>query len=149
MATKKNTDPAEFWKEYEAKLGEKVLAFSLGQCISGWADCEPPLWGLLIATGHGFRFHHFPHEGWIQVIARTSSGGAPPTEKTLFVPRDRILSAELRREQSLLKRIVFARAPRFVLRYLDSDGTEIEFLAEADTKAATVAEKLHDIEKTQ
>ncbi|MDR3123784.1 MAG: hypothetical protein LBU16_08415 [Treponema sp.] len=142
MAGKKNTDPREFWREYEAALGENVLAFSLGQYLSGWAEYDPPLWGLLIATDRGFRFHHFPHEGWIQALARLSTGGEAPTEKTIFIPRERILRAELRRETSLLKRILLASRPRFVVRYRDEDGAEEEFVAEADSAAEAVLENL-------
>lgn len=140
MGRNKKNDPEEFWKEYEAGLGEKVLSFSLGQYLSGWAAYDPPLWGLLIATDRGFRFHHFPHEGWLQALARLSGGGKAPTEKTMFIPRERIIRAELRRERSLLKRILFASRPRFVIRYADDGGAEEEFVAEADsTAAATIA----------
>jgi hypothetical protein len=142
MARKKGVDPEEFWREYEAALGEKVLSFSLGQYLSGWAEHDPPLWGLLIATDRGFRFHHFPHEGWIQAIARLSSGGKAPVEKTIFIPRERILLAELRRETSFLKRIFLASRPRFVIRYRDGDDAEEEFVAEADSAARAVLENL-------
>jgi hypothetical protein len=145
MAGKKNTDPQEFWKKYEAGLGEKVLSFSLGQYLSGWAEHDPPLWGLLIATDRGFRFHHFPHEGWLQILSRFSAGGEAPSEKTIFIPRERILRAELRRETSLLKRIFFASRPRFVIRYKDEEGGEEEFVAEADSAAAAIVENLRHL----
>jgi hypothetical protein len=141
----KQMDPDVFWKQYEAALGEKVLAYTLGQYLSGWAGIDRPLWGLLIATDGGFRFHHFPHEGWIQALSRLSTGGDAPTEKTLFIPRDRILAVELRREKSLLKRIFVASQPRFILRYRDSDGAEAEFAAEADSKASLIVEKLQTL----
>jgi hypothetical protein len=142
MARKKETDPREFWRKYEAGLGEKVLSFSLGQYLSGWAEHDPPLWGLLIATDRGFRFHHFPHEGWLETISRFSTGGEPPREKTIFIPRERIIHAELRRERSLLKRILFASRPRLVIRYRDDRGAEGEFIAEADSTAAATIENL-------
>jgi hypothetical protein len=142
MAGKSSTDPKEFWRQYEADLGEKVLSFSLGQYLSGWAEHDPPLWGLLIATDRGFRFHHFPQEGWMQFFSRFSSGGEAPSEKTIFIPRERILRAELRRETSLLKRIFLASRPRLVIRYRDDSGAEEEFIAEADSAAAAVVEKL-------
>jgi hypothetical protein len=145
MARKKDTDPQQFWRDYEAALGEKVLSFSLGQYLSGWAEYEPPLWGLLIATDRGFRFHHFPHEGWLQILSRVSSGGEAPKEKTIFIPRERILRAELRRESSLLKRILFASRPRFVVRYKNDEGIEEEFVAEADSTASAIIENLQGI----
>jgi hypothetical protein len=144
MSGKKNTDPEEFWKQYEAALGEKVLAYTLGQYLSGWAEYALPLWGLLIATDAGFRFHHFPHEGWIQVLSRMTGGGDAPKEKTIFIPRDRILAAELRKEKSLLKKIFLPGQPRLVLRYRDSSGVEAEFIAEADSKASLIIEKLQN-----
>jgi hypothetical protein len=142
MAGKRGGDPREFWREYEAALGETVFSFSLGQYLSGWAAYDPPLWGLLIATDRGFRFHHFAHEGWLQTLARLSSGGEPPTEKTIFIPRERIVLAELRRETSLLKRIFLPSRPRLVIRYRDDGGGEEEFVAEADSTAAALIERL-------
>ncbi|GHV77091.1 hypothetical protein AGMMS49942_19120 [Spirochaetia bacterium] len=138
----KQIEPETFWKNYEEALGEKVLAYALGQYLTGWAEYEMPLWGLLIATDGGFRFHHFPHEGWIQALSRMSTGGDAPTEKTIFIPRDRLISVELRREKSLLKRIFVAGQPRFILRYRDSGGAEAELVAEADSKASIIVEKL-------
>jgi hypothetical protein len=57
--------------------------------VSGWAEFAEPLWGLLIATSGGFRFHHFPHQSWLQTL----SGTAQPKEETLFIPRQAILGA--------------------------------------------------------
>ncbi|MFP3043360.1 hypothetical protein LQZ19_16220 [Treponema primitia] len=145
MFGKKTTDPDEFWKKYETALGETVHSYAMGQYLSGWPEYDYPLWGLLIATSGGFRFHHFPHEGWLQILSRASSGGDPPKEKTIFIPQDRILRAELRIEKSLLKRFIFARGPLFVLRYTDSTDTEAEFVAEADRKASEVVEKLNNV----
>jgi hypothetical protein len=137
-------DPDDFWKQYEAGLGEKVLSYTLGQYLSGWPEYAPPLWGLLIATSEGFRFHHFPHESWIVAISRLSSGGEAPKEKTIFIPRDRIRRAELRIEKSLLKKIFLASSPRFVLRYVDNAGVESEFVAETDSKASFIVENLQN-----
>ncbi|MDR2740399.1 MAG: hypothetical protein LBB68_11295 [Treponema sp.] len=142
MGRKKNMDPDDFWKQYETGLGEKVLSYTLGQYLSGWPEYASPLWGLLIATSGGFRFHHFPHESWIVAISRLSSGGAAPKEKTIFIPRDRIRQAELRIEKSVLKKIFLASSPRFVLRYVDNAGIESEFVAETDSKAFFIVENL-------
>jgi hypothetical protein len=144
MARKKNMDPDDFWKQYEAGVGEKVLSYTLGQYLSGWAEYTSPLWGLLIATSGGFRFHHFPHESWITAISRLSSGGEGPKEKTIFIPRDRILQADLRVEKSLLKKIFLASSPRLVLRYTDNAGAESEFVAETDLKASLIVENLQN-----
>jgi hypothetical protein len=142
FSRQKQADPNEFWKNYEAQLGEKVLSFALGQYISGWEEFTPPLWGLLIATDGGFRFHHFPHEGWLQTLTRVSSGNEGPKEKTLFIPRDRILNIELYFEKSILRKIFFAAAPRLIIRYLDTKGGEGEFVAETEKKAEEIVSSL-------
>ncbi|MDR0376282.1 MAG: hypothetical protein LBH70_00645 [Spirochaetaceae bacterium] len=140
---KKGTDPARFWKDYEEKCGEKVLAYTLGQYRSGWEEFDlpprTPLWGLLIATSGGFRFHHFPHEGWIQTLARVSSGEEAPKEKTLFIPKDRMASIELKIEKSWLKKIFLPRPPLLVIRYGDAGG---ELVMEADQKARELVQAL-------
>ncbi|MDR0719776.1 MAG: hypothetical protein LBF78_09085 [Treponema sp.] len=139
---KESTDPAQFWQEYEKQVGEKVLAFTLGQYISGWDGEDHSLWGLIIATSGGFRFHHFPHEGWIQALTRVTTGGTAPKERTLFIPKEKIVHVELVLEKSLLKRIFFSVPPRFVLRYIDDTGVERLFIADADTKAAGAVKAL-------
>jgi hypothetical protein len=140
---KKETDPASFWKNYEEKCGETVLAYTLGQYLSGWDAFNLPkgttLWGLLIATSGGFRFHHFPHEGWIQALSRVSSGGDAPREKTIFIPRNQLTSVELTAEKSKWKKILFPSSPRLVVRYGDTGG---ELVMETDQKAAEIVRAL-------
>ncbi|MDR2246282.1 MAG: hypothetical protein LBE17_06375 [Treponema sp.] len=140
---RKETDPARFWKDYEEKCGEQVLAYTLGQYLSGWDEFDltprSSLWGLLIATSGGFRFHHFPHEGWIQALSRASTGGDPPKERTLFIPRDRLTSVELKMETSLWKKIFLPHSPRLVIRYGDGGG---ELVMETDQKAREIVRAL-------
>jgi hypothetical protein len=133
-------DPGVFWAEYEKRLGEKVLAHSLGRYLSGWSEFSVPLWGLIIATDAGFRFHHFPHEGWIQALARVSGGGgAQPEERTFFIPTRRIRSVELKMERSWWRKLLFALPPTLVLRYEDETGEEANLIVESDTTAQAVA----------
>ncbi|MDR2054000.1 MAG: hypothetical protein LBP80_11365 [Treponema sp.] len=113
----KSQDPEQFWREYGARYGETVHAYGLGRYISGWAEFQDTLWGLAIATSGGFRFHHFPHEGWIQALSRVSFGGDAPSEKTLFVPHERILGVELRIEKSWWKRLFNPSLPRILIQY--------------------------------
>ncbi|MDR1950553.1 MAG: hypothetical protein LBQ38_14280 [Spirochaetaceae bacterium] len=134
MNRKPDTDPAKFWREYGERYGEKVLAYSLGRYLSGWDGYDEPLWGLAIATDGGFRFHHFPHEGWLQALSRMTSGGEGPKEKTIFIPRDRLFSAELRIETSWLKKIFTPHPPILVIRYRTTAGTE---LAETELNGGT------------
>jgi hypothetical protein len=118
----KSQDPAEFWREYGARYGETVQAYGLGRYISGWAEFQDTLWGLLIATSGGFRFHHFPHEGWIQALSRISFGGDSPKEKTLFIPHERILGVDLKLEKSWWKRFLNPSLPRVVIQYRPDDA---------------------------
>jgi hypothetical protein len=144
MARKNNTDPADFWREYEKTCGEKVLAYTLGQYISGWDEYEFPFWGLLIATDGGFRVHHFPHESWIQALSRSTMGGEAPKEKTIFIPRDRIISAELRMERNWWKKLLFAVSPRLIIRYRKAgpEAAEAELVAETEKKAESLVKAL-------
>jgi hypothetical protein len=137
-----NDDPDRFWKEYGERHGEKVLAYALGQYLSGWDEYPMAFWGLLIATDGGFRVHHFPHESWLQALSRTTMGGEMPREKTIFIPRDRIVSAEFKTEPSLWRRIFFAAPPRLLVRYRKEDGTEEELTAETEGKGESVAQYL-------
>jgi hypothetical protein len=139
-----NNDPAVFWQEYEEKCGEKVLSFALGQYISGWAEYDEPFWGLLIATGGGFRIHHFPHESWIQALSRTATGGNLPKEKTIFIPKEAIISADLKIEKALWKRLLFAPSPQLLIRY-QCGGEEAELAALTEKRAAAIVESLHSI----
>jgi hypothetical protein len=138
MSQKTDQAQLEFWTEYEKQHGEKVLAHFLGRYLSGWPEHPYPLWGLLIATDGGFRFHHFPHEGWLQALSRVTTGGTPPQEKTIFVPRNRIRSAELRVENRWWKKIIAPCPPLLVIQYHagnpDTDPPR-ELLVETDKEA--------------
>lgn len=139
-------DPAAFWAAYEKEIGEKVLAHSLGRYVSGWDEFPMPLWGLLIATDAGFRFHHFPHEGWIQAMSRIAGGGGEsPVEKTLFLPASRIRTVNFRAEKSWLRNLVFALPPSLALHYAREDGGEGVFVAEADKSAQAIADALEKL----
>ena len=141
MARKKRS-VEDFWRGYEEKTGEKVLAFSLRQYLSGWSGENDSLWGLLIATDRGFRFHHFPQENWFQALARTSAGGEVPREKVFFIPRERILAMEFREEKSFFKRIFLPCFPLLTIRYLDEGGREILFTAAGENRTRAVAENI-------
>jgi hypothetical protein len=109
--------PEQFWRDYAARYGETIHAYGLARYISGWAEFRESLWGLLIATSGGCRFHHFPHEGWIQALSRTSLGGDAPQEKTLFIPRERLVGVELRIEKSWWKKVFNPALPQVLIRY--------------------------------
>lgn len=125
-------DPERFWRDYEEKVGERVLKYALGRLASGAEELEGPLWGLVIATEGGFRFHHFPSDNWLSLVFRASKNRGTPEEKTLFVPKERIVSAAAKRKQSLLQRIFAPVPPTLELRYCRSDGGEGIMLVEVD-----------------
>ncbi|MDR2870537.1 MAG: hypothetical protein LBV04_08810 [Deferribacteraceae bacterium] len=136
-------DIAEFWQDYENTYGEKVLAFHLGSYLRGYATMPTSMWGLLIATDAGFRFHHFAQESWLSVLSRTSSRKGAK-EKTAFIPKEKIISVEYQAPKSLLKKILTASRPLFVLRYYDEEK-EYEFVAETDKGGLKVVEALKNL----
>jgi hypothetical protein len=142
MVYKDFQDPADFWRDYEEKLGERVLAYGLGRLVSGWDEFTLPLWGLLIASGGGFRFHHFPRQNWLLSIIGAGTGGEMAGEKTIFIPKEKIISSAFQTEKSVLKRLLFAVSPRLVIRYRTPGGGEAELAAEADSKAEAIAGEL-------
>jgi hypothetical protein len=141
-----NADAAEFWKEFESTHGEEVLGFSLGLYLRGSAEIENSIWGLLIATDGGFRFHHFAQESWISALSRLSAGGGGkgPKEVSIFIPKERIISVEYRVETNWLKRIFTASQPLFILTYYDEAGKKYEFAAETDKSCLDVVEALQE-----
>jgi hypothetical protein len=144
---KESFDVDKFWRDYEASIGETILAKSLGQYISGWPGLNFPLWGLAIATSGGFRFHHFPHEGWLMAISRVTTGGEAPKEKTFFIPADTIISVELLIEKRWWKKIFTPSNPTLVITcrtqlQLSSIGEESKVVIETDRSAAPVLDAL-------
>jgi hypothetical protein len=143
---KKSRGPEEFWADYEARYGEKVLGRALGRYLSGWQDfteiSRAGLWGLIVATSGGFRFLHLPGEGWMTALTRIISGGEAPKERELFIPNDSIVTACLRREKSWWKRLLFSRPPVLVIFYRDVSGIQQELCFETIQKGDEVAEKL-------
>ncbi|MDR2144001.1 MAG: hypothetical protein LBP29_06500 [Treponema sp.] len=135
---KNDPDPDRFWKEYEEKIQEKVLAKSLGRYISGWNEYQEPLWGLLIATTGGFRFHHFPHEGWLIALTRITSGGEPPKEKTIFISKEKITSVDMHIEKRWWKKLLTPSPPLLELHYTGLDGGDAVLVVETEAKAQDV-----------
>jgi hypothetical protein len=136
---KESLDVEKFWKEYEESIGEKVLAKSLGQYLNGLPQYQQALWGLAIATSGGFRFHHFPHEGWLTAISRATMGGEIPKEKTFFIPKDSIHSVELIREKRWWKKILSPSNPTLVINCRTNDE-ETKIFIETDQTAAAIVE---------
>jgi len=134
----------DFWREYEEKTGEKVLARCMGRYVSGWDEfgdmTRDPLWGLIIATSGGFRFHHFPQTNWLASVFR--SGDDLPKEKNIFIPHDKIICAELVKETNRFKKIFFSNVPRLLVSYSDETGIEKQLVLFAEYKPDGIAEAL-------
>jgi hypothetical protein len=138
--------PEAFWREYEEKTGEKVLAQGLGRYVSGWDEfgdlSRNPLWGLIIASSGGFRFHHFPQSNWLTALTQIASSDGPPKEKTIFIPNEKIISVILSKETKWFRKIFVSNIPRLHIRFYDESGTEKEMLFYAEYKPEGVAEAL-------
>ena len=136
---KKEQSHDDFWREYEEKTGEKVLSRGLGKYISGWQEFDEKkwggIWGLLITTSGGFRFHHFPQNSWIDAFTRFAEK-TPPKERTIFIPNEKIASSRLIKETKWWKRIFSPLPPRLIIRYTDEAGSEKQLLFEAEYPTA-------------
>ena len=146
MFKKKENDPGSFWREYEQKTGETVLERSLGRYMSGWDEFDSQgwknLWGLIIATSGGFRFHHFAQSSWITVLSQFS-GAEGPKEKTFFIPKEKIRNVRHIEESKWWKKIFSPSPPQLILIYTDNTGNEGQLLLETDTHGESIAEKLN------
>jgi len=135
MLLKKEESPDTFWQEYEEKTGEKVLARGLGKYVSGWDEFDEKkwggLWGLIITTSGGFRFHHFPQNSWIDAFTSFAKTD-PPKEKTIFIPQEKIISSDHFVEKKWWKKILSPSPPRLVVMYTDDAGQEKRLLFEAE-----------------
>ena len=125
----------EFWRDYEEKINEKVLTRALGKYISGWDEFDEKrwggIWGLIITTTGGFRFHHFPQQSWIDNFTQFA-GKDPIKEKTIFIPQDKIVQSEIIKETKWWKKIFTASQPLIVICYLDESGNEKRLVFEAE-----------------
>lgn len=134
---RKETKPGDFWREYEEKTGEKILSHGLGQYLSGWREFEErgwtEIWGLIMSTSGGFRFHHFPQRNWIEALAGNSE---TPKEKTIFIPGEKIISANLVEETRWWKKLLSHSPPRLVIRYRDEAENERALLIEAELNSS-------------
>jgi hypothetical protein len=102
------------------------------------------IWGLIIATSGGFRFHHFPQAGWFDLLSRFSQ--EQPQERTIFIPHEKVISAELIKETRWWKRLFSASPPHLVICYTGEAGEEKRLLLEAEYKANDLPQKLKNRE---
>jgi hypothetical protein len=139
MFRKNEKSPDDFWREYEEKAGEKVLARGLGKYLSGWDEFDKNkwggIWGLIVTTSGGFRFHHFPQNSWIDILTRFAEK-EPVKEKTIFIPSEKIVLVEFLVEKKWWKKIFSPSPAHLVVKYTDfspeSSGMEKKLLFEAE-----------------
>ena len=143
---KKEENPDNFWQEYEEKTGEKVLARSLGQYISGLEEYDQQgwtkKWGLLIATSGGFRFHHFPQHSWLDSMINMTGRGGTPKERTFLIPKENIISVNLYKDTKWWKKIFSPTPPQLTIQYRDETGVEHRLILEAEYKSDELIEEL-------
>ena len=124
---KEEKTPDVFWQEYEEKTGEKVLNKGLGKYISGWDEFDKNnwsgLWGLVMEMSGSFRFHHFPQHSWIDAFTQFAQKD-PPKEKTIFIPKEKIVSIEYKIEKKWWKKILSPSPPRLIIIYKDETDDE-------------------------
>ena len=127
-----------FWQEYEEKTGEKVLERGLGKYVSGWDEFDENrltgIWGLVITTSGGFRFHHFPQHSWIEAMTRFAER-EQKKEKTIFIPQEKVISSELIKETRWWKKLI-SPPPQLVVKYLDTMQRERRLIFEAEYTTA-------------
>jgi len=124
---KSEKSPETFWREFSEKTGETILERGLGKYIRGWDEFDAKkwngLWGLIINTSGGFRFHHFPQNSFFDnLIGLAVNEKEPPKEKTLFLPREKIISQKIIKEDKWWKRLIFNPAPRLIINYADESS---------------------------
>jgi hypothetical protein len=126
---KDEMSPETFWRKKKKKTGEKVLARGLGKYISGWDEFDEKrwngLWGLIVNTSGGFRFHHFPQNSIFDVLTQFAANAKePPKEKTIFLPQEKIASLQFIKEEKWWKRLFYHSAPQLVINYRDETTDE-------------------------
>jgi hypothetical protein len=143
MTGESGQNPEDFWQEYETKLGEKILARSLGHYLSGWEEFDnaglTSIWGLIISSPSGLRFHHFPQQSWFKSFGRNPESAK---EKIIFIPKERIVSVLLTEESHWLKKILGSSTPKLVVNYRDNAEVERQLLLEADLIKGDLLESL-------
>ena len=148
LLKKPEKNPDTFWRNYEEETGEKVLARSLGQYVSGWEEFDSQgwkgIWGLIIASSGGFRFHHFPQAAWFESFI-TFTGPKAPKEKKLFIPKEKIISAQLIEESKWWKKILKSSSPQLIIHYRETEENERQLLLLSDFQPRELVAELSNL----
>ena len=149
MLFRKTEEKADkFWQNFEEKTGERILVHSLGQYISGWDEFDrrkwKDLWGLVIVTSAGIRFHHFPQRSLFDSLT-SLTGNELSREKTFFIPKENYVSVTLIKETKWWKKIYKNAHPRMIIRYLGGEENEGQLLMELPFETDEFYSKFLDI----
>jgi hypothetical protein len=125
----------ELCREYAERFNEDILELALGRYTGGWQEFAPPLWGLVIVTDKGFRFHHFPHQSWLDAAVRATGRGTEPREKLIFIPKDRLVGFTFFEEKSWWRKLLIYTPPIMAVTFRDSQGTEADLRVEIESQS--------------
>ncbi len=133
-----DTEVERFWHETEARLGERILLYSLGQYLSGYSDVRNGCWGLFFISESALHFQTFPSQNWFSAIfrglARSRANREAETEMAFALPQASISDVRLQNEQSWWRRLVSPQPPIVDVRYIDEDGKEADLRFSMDMK---------------
>ena len=145
-------NPDDFWREYEEKTGEKILAHALGLYISGWDEFDRngwnDIWGLIIISSGGFRFHHFPQQNWLRALSMFDDSGKS-REKIIFIPKEKIVSAKLQTETRWWAKLLTASPPVLTVQCRDDTDNEKQLRLKVEFGFKELAEKLDELNLVQ
>jgi hypothetical protein len=127
-----NKERLELRREYAERFNEDILVLTMGRYTGGWQEFAPPLWGLVIVTDKGFRFHHFPHQSWLDAAVRATGRGAEPREKLIFIPKDRLVHFAFFEEKSWWRKLLIYTPPVLAVTFRDSQGVEADLRVEIE-----------------
>lgn len=127
MAARQNQDEQvkAFWDKTEEELGEEVIVYTMGRCLSGCGDVDVrgQIWGLFFVTERALYFRHFPRHSWLDSLVSGSRSAGGDQEIYFSIPMNRMQSVSLNREASLLKRLLSATPPVFSIDYIEADAS--------------------------
>ncbi len=96
------------------------------------------LWGLIINTSGGFRFHHFPQNNIYDLLTQFAANARESSkEKTIFIPQEKIISQKMIKEEKWWKWLFSHSVPQLVIDYRDespdeSGGKDKKLIIEAE-----------------
>ena len=146
MARKRGNQESveEFWRRTEEELGEKVMVYAMGRCLSGCVASDQPMWGLCFVTDGGFYFRHFPQANWFRLLTDRLAGESASEEDIyLSVSRNQIQQVEVHRTRSWWKKLFSYSPPVLQIDYLEQRGTTGSMRLVIESDVERFADALH------